>query len=145
MGMIKEFKEFAVKGNAVDLATGVIIGAAFGKIVSSLVNDIVMPLISLFAGKIDFTNMFISLDGNKYETLQMAKDAGVATLNYGVFLTNVIDFLIIAFSIFIIIKQINRLKAKPPAPEVTTKTCGYCQSTIHINALRCPNCTSSLD
>ncbi|HHY05483.1 MAG TPA: large conductance mechanosensitive channel protein MscL [Clostridia bacterium] len=143
--MVKEFKEFAMKGNVVDLATGVIIGAAFGKIVSSLVNDIVMPLISAVTGKIDFANMFISLDGQKYATLQMAKEAGTATLNYGVFFTNIIDFLIISLSIFIIIKQISRFKKKDEVVvEVTTKNCPYCQSSIDIKAVRCPHCTSEI-
>jgi large conductance mechanosensitive channel len=145
MSLVKEFKEFAMKGNVVDLATGVIIGAAFGKIVSSLVNDIVMPLISAVTGKIDFANMFISLDGQKYATLQMAKEAGAATLNYGVFFTNIIDFLIISLSIFIIIKQISRFKKKDEVVvEVTTKNCPYCQSSIDIKAVRCPHCTSEI-
>lgn len=144
MSVIKEFKEFAMKGNVVDLATGVVIGAAFGKIVSSLVSDIVMPLISIATGKIDFTNMFVSLDGKDYATLQLAKDAGAATLNYGVFLTNIIDFLIIAFCIFVFIKQINRFKKKPVAVEVTSKDCPYCQSSVHIMAVKCPHCTSEI-
>ena len=146
MSILKEFREFAMKGNVVDLATGVIIGAAFGKIVTSLVGDVLMPLISLITGKIDIANLFISLDGKNYETLQAAKDAGVATLNYGLFLTNIIDFLIIAFSIFIIIKQINRIKPKQAVVvPVTTKVCDFCQSSVHIEAIRCPHCTSSLE
>lgn len=146
MSVFKEFKEFAMKGNVVDLATGVIIGTAFGKIVSSLVSDVLMPLISLLTGKIDFTNMFVSLDGKTYETLQQAKDAGAATLNYGLFFTNIIDFIIIAFAIFIMIKQVNRFTVNPaPAVEVNTKTCGYCQSSVHISAIRCPHCTSNLE
>jgi large conductance mechanosensitive channel len=148
MSILKEFKDFAVKGNMIDLAVGVIIGGAFGKIVSSLVSDIIMPVISLIVGKVDFTNLFISLDGNKYATLQAAQEAGAATLNYGLFLTNIIDFLIIGFSIFIIIKQINKLQPKkveePAAEEPTTKTCPYCQSTISIKAVKCPHCTSDL-
>ena len=145
MSVFKEFKEFAMKGNVVDLATGVIIGTAFGKIVSSLVNDIIMPLISVVTGKIDFTNLFISLDGQKYATLQMAKKAGAATLNYGVFLTNILDFIIIAWAIFIMIKQINRFKKSETIVEVTTKNCPYCQSSIHIKAVKCPHCTSKID
>lgn len=145
MSIIKEFQEFAMKGNVVDLATGVIIGSAFGKIVSSLVSDVVMPLISIITGKIDFANLFISLDGKNYETLKLAEDAGAATLNYGIFLTNIIDFLIIAFSIFVIIKQINRLKAKPAPAPVTTKICNFCQSSVHIDAVKCPHCTSNLE
>lgn len=143
MGVIKEFKEFAMKGNVVDLATGVVIGAAFGKIVTSLVNDVIMPLISIVTGKIDFSNMFISLDGKHYSTYELAKEAGAATLNYGAFLTNIIDFLIIAFAIFLLIKQINRFK-KPAAVAAVTKTCPYCQSPVHLQAVKCPNCTSEL-
>lgn len=144
MSFLKEFRDFAMKGNVVDLATGVIIGGAFGKIVTSLVNDIIMPLISLGTGKLDFTNMFISLDGTKYATYEAAKAAGASTLNYGAFITNIIDFLIIAFCIFIIIKQLNRFKREPAPATPTTKSCPYCQSTIHIEANRCPNCTSDL-
>ncbi|KPU45648.1 large-conductance mechanosensitive channel [Oxobacter pfennigii] len=144
--MWKEFKEFSMKGNVIDLAVGVIIGGAFGKIVSSLVSDIIMPVIGLFLGQVDFANLFITLGSGEFKTIEAAKQAGVATLNYGLFLNNVIDFLIIAFSIFIIIKQINRFtkKKEQPAPK-KTKTCQYCQSEIHIEAVRCPNCTSVLD
>jgi large conductance mechanosensitive channel len=144
MSILKEFKEFAMKGNVVDLATGVIIGGAFGKIVTSLVNDIIMPLISLATGKLDFSNLFISLDGSHYATFEEAKNAGAATLNYGAFITNIIDFLIIAFSIFIIIKQLNRFKREPVPATPTTKSCPFCQSLIHIEAKRCPNCTSDI-
>jgi len=144
--MWKEFKAFALKGNVIDLAVGVIIGGAFGKIVSSLVSDIIMPLIGLLLGDADFTNLFLSLDGEKYDTLAKAKEAGAATLNYGLFLNNVLDFLIIAFSIFIVIKQLNRFMKKKEAPApVTTKTCGYCFSTVHKDASRCPHCTSVID
>ena len=143
--MWKEFKEFAVKGNVIDLAVGVVIGTAFGKIVTSLVNDIIMPVISIFTAGLDFENWFISLDGSKYATLADAKEAGAATLNYGAFIGNVIDFLIIAFSIFIVVRQINRLtrKKEAPAPK-KTKECNFCRSEIHIEATRCPNCTSDL-
>lgn len=145
--MFKEFKEFAMKGNVIDLATGVIIGAAFGKIVSSLVNDIIMPLLSLLTGGVtkglNFASLFIALDGKEYATIEAAKANGVATFNYGLFITSVIDFLIIAFAIFIIIKQINRFKPKTVA-EPTTKTCPFCQSTIHLKAVKCPNCTSDV-
>lgn len=144
MSILKEFKEFAMKGNVVNLATGVIIGGAFGKIVTSLVNDIIMPLISLATGKLDFSNLFISLDGSHYATFEEAKNAGAATLNYGAFITNIIDFLIIAFSIFIIIKQLNRFKREPVPATPTTKSCPFCQSVIHIEAKRCPNCTSDI-
>lgn len=144
MSFIKEFRDFAMKGNVVDLATGVIIGGAFGKIVTSLVSDIIMPLISLATGKLDFNNMFFSLDGGNYATYDAAKAAGASTLNYGAFITNIIDFLIIAFSIFIIIKQLNRFKREPAPATPTTKSCPFCQSVIHLDAMRCPNCTSDL-
>ncbi|MDF2891284.1 MAG: large conductance mechanosensitive channel protein [Clostridia bacterium] len=144
--MWKEFKAFALKGNVIDLAVGVIIGGAFGKIVSSLVSDIIMPLIGLLLGDADFTNLFITFGDGEFNTLAAAKEAGAATLNYGLFLNNVLDFLIIAFSIFIVIKQLNRFmrKKEVPAP-VTTKTCGYCFSTIHKDASRCPHCTSVIE
>ncbi len=145
MSFFKEFKEFAVKGNVIDLAVGVIIGGAFGKIVSSLVNDIVMPLITLVTGNLSYENLFIALDGNTYETLDAAQKAGAATFNYGMFLTNVIDFLIIALVIFIFVKQINKLKKKPAPAPVTTKECPYCHTSIHKDATRCPNCTSEIE
>ena len=146
MKLFKEFKEFAVKGNVIDLAVGVIIGGAFGKIVTSLVNDVIMPLLSFVtkSGALSFENLFIALDGNKYETLAAAQEAGASTFNYGMFLTNVLDFLIIAFVIFIFIKQINRFKKKPEPVPVTTKECPYCRTSIHKDAVRCPNCTSEL-
>jgi large conductance mechanosensitive channel len=142
--MWKEFKKFAIKGNIVDLAIGVIIGGAFNNIVSSFVNDIVMPLFSLITGRIDFTNLFISLDGVKYATLEQAKAAGAPTLNCGVFLSAVINFFIVAFSIFIFVKQINKFKQKflHTTSEPTTKNCPYCLSVIPIQATRCPHCTS---
>ena len=146
MGLIKEFKEFAVKGNVIDMAVGIIIGAAFGKIVTSLVNDVVMPPIGRLLGRVDFSNLFISLSGGDYKTLAEAKAAGAATLNYGMFINTVIDFLIVAFVIFMVIKQINRLKRQPaPTPgPVTTKECPFCLSVIPIKATRCPHCTSEL-
>lgn len=145
--MLKDFKAFAMKGNVIDLAVGVIIGGAFGKIVASFVNDIIMPLLGLLVGGIDFTNLFISLDGSNYSTLAAAQKAGAATLNYGQFLGVVFDFLIIAFSIFFVIRQINKMKKKeePVAEEVTTKECTYCKTQISIAATRCPHCTSQLD
>ncbi len=144
--MLKEFKEFAMKGNIVDLAVGVIIGGAFGKIVTSLVNDIVMPLVGLLIGKVDFSNLFIALGSGDFKTIQEAKNAGVATINYGLFINNVIDFLIVAFSIFIVIKQINKFtKKKEEKPVENKKKCQYCYSDIHIDARRCPNCTSELN
>lgn len=144
--MLKEFKEFALRGNVIDLAIGVIIGGAFGKIVTSFVNDIIMPPIGLLLGNVNFTNLFITLKGEKYATLADAAANGAVTLNYGVFINTVVDFLIVAFVIFIVIKQINRLRRQPePAPAVpTTKECPYCYSTIAIKATRCPNCTSEL-
>ncbi|MDD4503395.1 MAG: large conductance mechanosensitive channel protein MscL [Clostridiaceae bacterium] len=144
--MWKEFKAFAMKGNVIDLAVGVIIGGAFGKIVSSLVSDIIMPLVGLTLGNVDFTNLFITLGDGSFMTVEEAKAAGVATLNYGLFINNIIDFLIIAFSIFIVIKQLNRIpkKKEEPAP-VKTKACKYCYSEIHIDASKCPHCTSDLN
>lgn len=146
MSFFKEFKEFALKGNVMDLAIGVVIGAAFGKIVTSLVNDIIMPLTTLITGNIDFVNRFIVLnpDGKIYTKLTDAKAANLITINYGQFATNIIDFLIIALSIFIIVKQLNRFKRKPEPAPVTAKTCPYCQTSIHIDAVKCPNCTSDL-
>jgi large conductance mechanosensitive channel len=143
---MSDFKDFALKGNIIDLAIGVIIGGAFGKIVTSFVNDIVMPLISLVTGRIDFSNLFIAFDGNTYTTLEEAKTAGVATLNYGNFITTIFDFLIIALSVFFVFKKLVFFKKKEekPAP-VTTKECPYCKSTIHKDAVRCPNCTSELE
>jgi large conductance mechanosensitive channel len=143
--MLKEFKEFALRGNVMDLAIGVIIGAAFGKIVSSLVTDILMPPIGLLLGKVDFSNLYISLTGEKFKSLADAQAAGAATLNYGIFLNNIINFIIVALVIFIIIRQINRLTKKPaPAAEPTTRECPYCITQVSVKATRCPNCTSDL-
>lgn len=146
--MLKEFKEFISKGSVMDLAIGVIIGGAFSKIVSSLVDDIIMPLVGLLLGGADISNYFVTLDGGKYATFAEAQEAGAATLNYGVFLNRIIDFLIIAFVLFLIIKSINKARALTKKPEAeaapTTKVCPYCKSTIDINATRCPNCTSEL-
>ena len=144
--MWKDFKAFAMRGNVIDLAVGVVIGGAFGKIVSSLVNDIIMPLIGLLLGKLDFTNLFITLGEGSFKTLGEAKEAGVATLNYGLFINNIIDFLIIAFSIFIVIRQINRMPKKKEEPvPAKTKACKYCFSEIHVDASKCPHCTSDLN
>ncbi len=148
MKIIQEFKEFAIKGSVVDLAIGVIIGGALGKIVSSLVNDIIMPPISLLFGKINFATLFINLSSTHYATLADAQKAGAPTINYGLFISAIIEFLIIAWVIFIMVKQINRLKAAttpPKTAEVTTKTCTFCYSTIPLKATRCPNCTSALN
>ena len=142
--MLKEFKEFAMRGSVLDLAIGVIIGAAFGKIVTSFESDVLMPPIGLLLGKVDFANLFISLSGAHYDTLKAAKDAGAATINYGLFIQTVIDFLIIAFVIFMIVKQVNRMK-RPLAEEApSTKDCSYCASSIPMKAVRCPHCTSEL-
>lgn len=139
MGMLKEFKDFAMRGNVVDMAVGIIIGAAFGKIVSSFVNDVIMPPIGLLLGNVDFSNLAITLQ-------EKTATADAVMVKYGVFINTVLDFVIVAFAIFIVIKQMNRLKKKEEAPpaEPTTKTCPYCQSTIPIKATRCPNCTSDL-
>lgn len=142
--MFKEFKTFAMKGNVLDLAIGVIIGTAFGKIVTSFVNDIIMPLITIATGNVDFKDMFFALNGQHYNTLAEAKLAGVSTINYGLFITNITDFVIIAFVIFIFVKQIERIKKKPEEPPITTKECEFCKSTIHLEAVKCPNCTSSV-
>jgi large conductance mechanosensitive channel len=142
--MWKDFKEFIMRGNVIDLAVAVIIGAAFGAIVTSFVNDIVMPLIGQALGKVNFTDFFISLNGVKYATLADAKAAGAATVNYGVFINTIINFLIIAFVIFIVIRRINRLKKAPAPTEPTTKDCPFCHTQIPIPATRCPNCTSEL-
>lgn len=142
--MLKEFKDFAMRGNVLDLAVGVIIGAAFGKIVSSFVTDILMPPIGLLFGKVDFGNLFISLNGQQYTTLAQAQEAGAPTINYGLFLNNVIDFVIVAFVIFLIIRTINRMQKPTPAADPTTKTCPQCATDIPIKAVRCPNCTSNL-
>jgi large conductance mechanosensitive channel len=139
--MFKEFKEFAVKGNVIDMAVGIIIGAAFGKIVNSFVNDVIMPPIGLLLGSVDFSNLFVNLSGKPYETVSAAKAAGAATINYGLFLNSVIDFIIVAFAIFLMIRQVNRLKRQP---EPSTKSCPRCFSKIAVNATRCPHCTSEL-
>jgi large conductance mechanosensitive channel len=142
--MFKEFKEFAMRGNVVDMAVGIIIGAAFGRIITSLVSDIIMPPIGKGLGQIDFSNLFINLSGKPYDTLAAAKAAGAATINYGVFINTVIDFLIVAFVIFLIVRQINRWNRPAPAAAAATKECSYCASSIPIKATRCPNCTSQL-
>jgi large conductance mechanosensitive channel len=145
MKIVNEFKQFVMRGNVIDMAVGVIIGAAFGKIVSSMVTDIIMPPIGLLLGKVDFSSLFINMSGKVYNSLAEAQAAGAPTLNYGLFLNNVINFLIVAFVIFIMIKQINKLQkpAKPGSPAApTTKECPFCCSTIAIKAVRCPNCTS---
>jgi large conductance mechanosensitive channel len=143
--MFEEFKKFAMRGNVVDLAVGIIIGGAFGKIVSSFVADILMPPLGRILGKVDFTNLFIDLSGTGYATLAEAKKAGAATINYGLFINTIIDFIIVAFAIFLLIRQINRMKKEEEAPPPATKECPYCTSNIAIKASRCPNCTSNLE
>lgn len=140
--MLKEFKEFAMKGNVLDMAIGVIIGGAFGKIVSSLVSDVLMPPIGLLTGGVDFSSLFLNLSGTPQASLAAAKAAGAPTINYGVFLQATFDFVIIAFVIFMLVKQVNRLKKEPPAGSPTTKDCPHCLSTIPIKAIKCAHCTS---
>ena len=144
--MLKDFREFVMRGNVMDLAVGVIIGAAFGKIVSSLVSDIIMPPVGLLLNGVNFSSLFISLNGQAYATLADAQAAGAPTLNYGNFFNEVIDFLIIALVVFFMVRAVNGLHhgQAPPAPAPTTKDCPYCFSTIPIKASRCPNCTSQL-
>ena len=144
--MWKEFRDFVMRGNVVDLAIGVVIGAAFGKIVTSFVEDVLMPPIGLALGGVDFSNLFINLSGRAYPSVAAAKAAGAPTLNYGIFLNNIINFLIIAFVIFLLVKQINRIYRTGPAPTdaPTTKDCPYCLSVIPLKAVRCPHCTSEV-
>ena len=141
--MFKEFKEFIMRGNVLDLAVGIIIGAAFGRIVTSLVSDIVMPPIGLLLAKVDFANLFVDLSSVHHATLDEAKKAGAATINYGIFLNNILDFLIVAFVIFLVVRSANNLRRQPAAVP-NTKDCPYCTSAIAIKATRCPNCTSQL-
>ncbi|MEI7451819.1 MAG: large conductance mechanosensitive channel protein MscL [Candidatus Falkowbacteria bacterium] len=143
MRFFKEFKEFAVRGNAIDMAVGIIIGAAFGAIVKSMVDDVIMPSLGRIFGKIDYTNLFITLSDGSYSTLKTAKEAGAITLNYGLFLNAVISFLLVAGSVFIMIKVINKLK-RPEIIEATTKLCPFCQMEINLKATRCPHCTSEI-
>lgn len=148
--MFKEFKEFIMRGNVVDMAVGIIIGVAFGAIVQSLVKDVIMPPIGLLLGKVDFSNLFLVLKqgaaAGPYTSPAQAQAAGAVSINYGVFVNTIISFLIIAFVVFMLIRQMNRLKRQEPAPVAapTTKECAYCFSTIPIKAVRCPNCTSDL-
>jgi large conductance mechanosensitive channel len=144
--MFKEFKEFAMKGSVLDMAVGIIIGAAFGKIVASFVGDVLMPPLGLLIGKVDFSNLFLSLSGKSYETLAAAKAAGAPTLNYGVFFNECINFVIVAFAIFLLVKAVNKLKReeKAPAPAPTTKACPQCLMDVPLAAKRCGHCTSQL-
>ncbi|OLB04661.1 MAG: mechanosensitive ion channel protein MscL [Nitrospirae bacterium 13_2_20CM_62_7] len=144
--MLREFKEFAMRGNVLDMAVGIIIGAAFGKIISSLVNDVIMPPIGLLVGNVDFSNLFINLSGQSYASLAAAKAAGAPVVAIGVFLNSVFDFLIVAFVIFLLIRQVNRTKRQTEVPAVApiTRDCPFCWSSIPMKATRCPHCTSEL-
>lgn len=144
--MLKEFKEFAMRGNVLDMAVGIIIGASFGRIVSSVVNDVLMPPIGLVLGHVDFSNLFINLSGMHYDSLADAKKAGAAVIAYGTFLNTVLDFVIVAFVVFLLIKQVNRLMKPKPAPApAPSKQCPYCMSEgIALRATRCPHCTAEL-
>ena len=144
--MWKEFKEFAVKGSMLDMAVGIIIGAAFGKIVTSLVEDVIMPPIGLLLGKIDFANLYINLSGQEWEALDAAKAAGAPIIRYGAFLNQAISFVIVAFAVFMLVKAVNRFRRQEECvEEATEKTCPYCQTDIPIAAVRCPHCTSQLE
>lgn len=140
--MFKEFKDFAMRGNVIDLAVGVIIGAAFGGVVTSLVNDVIMPPIGLLAGGLDFKDLFITLNGQSYASLDAAKKAGAPVIAYGAFFNTIVNFLIVAFAIFLLVKQVNRFKG--PAPEPTTKECPFCMTNVPQKATRCLACTSAL-
>jgi large conductance mechanosensitive channel len=143
--MFKAFKEFAMRGNVIDLAVGVIIGAAFGKVVSSLVQDILMPPIGLALKHVDFAGLFVALDGKHYDSLEAARKASAPTINYGLFLNNIVDFLIVAFCVFLLVQQVNRWTRKPqPAAAPNTKECPQCTMTIPIGAKRCPQCTAQI-
>ncbi len=149
--MWKEFREFIMRGNVLDLAVGIIIGGAFGQVVNSFVNDVLMPPIGLLLGRVDFSNLYINLSGRQYESLQAAREAGAATLNYGLFINTVINFLIVGLAVFLVVKTFNqarrvlarRAEEAPAAP--TTKPCPYCFTDIPAEATRCPNCTSHLE
>jgi large conductance mechanosensitive channel len=143
MAVFKEFKEFAMKGNVLDMAVGIIIGAAFGKIIASIVQDMLMPPLGLLLHHVNFSNLFISLDGKSYATAEAAKAAGAVTLNYGIFLNTIIEFLIIAFAVFFLIRMVNRWTRKP-ASSPTTRACPYCCSEIPLKATRCPHCTANV-
>ena len=144
MGMVKEFKEFIMRGNVMDMAVGVIVGGAFSAIVNSLVNDILMPVISLATGKIDFYNLFIALDGGEYASLAAAQEAGAAVFAYGAFIQAIIQFLIIAFCIFMVVKGMNKLRKPEPEAAPTTKVCPFCKNEVPLEATRCGFCTSEL-
>ncbi len=142
--MLKEFKEFAMRGNVLDMAVGIIVGAAFGQIVNSFVQDVMMPPIGRLVGQVDFSNLFVTLTGQHYDTVDAAKAAGAATLNYGIFLNTVINFLIVAFAVFLLVRQVNRLMPKPAPAAPTTRDCPYCLSAVPMKATKCAHCTSDL-
>ena len=143
--MLKEFKEFAMRGNVLDMAVGIVIGAAFGQIVTSFVQDVLMPPIGRLLGHVDFSNLFLNLSGTHYPTIAAAKAAGAATLNYGLFLNTVINFLIVAFAVFLLVRQVNRFAPKPaPVAAPATRDCPYCLSAVPIKATKCMHCTSEL-
>lgn len=142
--MFKEFKEFAMRGNVVDMAVGIILGAAFGKIVSSLVSDVIMPPIGLLTGQVDFSNLFINLSSTPYESVADAAKAGAPTINYGIWFMHVIDFVLVAFAVFLLVRTMNRLKREEPAPAPTDRPCPFCFSAIPIKATRCAHCTSDV-
>jgi large conductance mechanosensitive channel len=144
MKVIKDFKEFAVRGNVIDLGIGVMIGTAFGKIVESLVSDIIMPPIGLVLGRVDFSNLYINLSGSHFLSLQEAKDAGAATVNYGIFINNIFHFVIISFTAFMVVKQMNKMR-KLPAEAMTVKECPFCFSSIPTRAIKCPQCTMDIE
>ncbi len=141
--MFKEFREFAVRGNVLDLAVGIIIGASFGKVVASFVNDIVMPPLGMLSGRVDFKDLFINLSGGSYQSVAEAKAAGAPIIAYGLFINTIMEFVIVAFAVFLLIRQVNRFRMQP-APTATTKECQFCKSIIALGAVRCPNCTSEL-
>src|ERR1700737_2505952 len=142
--MLKEFKEFAMRGNVLDMAVGIIIGAAFGQIVTSFVQDVLMPPIGRLLGHVDFSNLFVNLSGTHYPTIAAAKAAGAATLNYGLFLNTIINFLIVAFAVFLLVRQVNRLAPKPAPAPAATRDCPYCLTAIPMKATKCAHCTSEL-
>jgi len=144
--LLAEFRDFAMRGNVVDMAIGIIIGIAFGKIITSFVNDVLMPPLGLLLGKVDFGNLFVNLSGRPYASLADAQAAGAPTINYGLFLNTVIDFVIVAFVIFLVVRLINQAKrrAEAPPPPATTRDCPFCFSKIPLKAVRCPQCTSQL-
>jgi large conductance mechanosensitive channel len=142
--MLGEFRAFVMRGNVVDLAVGIVVGAAFGAVVSSFVNDLLMPPIGLIVGRVNFADLFVSLSGQSYPTLAAAKAAGAPTLNYGLFLNAIINLVIIAFAVFLVVRQVNRLKGPPPPPAPPTRECPHCATAIPLKARRCPHCTSEV-